>query len=92
MALAHLLKYSLFFSVAVAIFRILLWANVQYSQSSTEYVGTIVQSLQQYLLGTQLYRTLVLYCTEGGPLKLKNGPSIPSEGRLRPSSGPVDDF
>ena len=28
MALAHLLKYSLFFSVAVAIFRIFLWANV----------------------------------------------------------------
>ena len=28
-AIAHLLKYSLFFSVAVAIFRILLWANVQ---------------------------------------------------------------
>ena len=29
-ALEHLLKYFLYFSVAVAIFRIFLWANVQY--------------------------------------------------------------
>jgi len=44
------------------------------------------------------YRVHVLFyllrsiTTEGGPLKVKNGPSNSSGGRFGPLSGPVYDF